>query len=69
MKTKTIMDLAQAYLAVADLHRQAALEAGDYSFARSLHTQNAERAETSAMSYLRLSRSIAGIAHREVCHG
>jgi hypothetical protein len=67
--TQTLTDLAQAYLTVADLHRQAAREAGEYSFNRAIHAQNAERAETSAMSWLRTSRTLGLDALREVSHG
>jgi len=51
MTAQTTIELAEAYAALADKHRQAAMEHGPHSSMRVLHSVQAEMAESHAIAW------------------
>lgn len=55
---RIMMSLAEAYSALAATHREAAMQCGEYTSMRQLHTIEAERAESHANAWKRLAQPV-----------
>ena len=69
MTAQTTIELVEAYAALADMHRKAAMESGPYSSMRAMHFVQAETAEVHAIAWQQRADKQFRPAIREVSHG